>query len=360
MRFTPKRATSIDLCAHELVLHSKYLATSQIICAEETDYLPSVAVAPFPAKKSVVERIRSIVQNLRTFKPDVIVVHQHLRSLFLVSLFIRGTPIVFYRHNYLPAKANLASRLVYSWYWSRIAAVVFVSASCRDEFLRHSPYPPERTFVVHNGLNVDDWHPRTNREKEIIYAGRCWPDKGVLEAAGALAQAIADRPDWRATFYIAQPDHQPKYFAEVQRVLAPLGKQARIVTDVPFAEVKSAFERGAIALVPSIWKEPFGRAAIEAMAGGAALITSGRGGLAEIIGRAEEEAAVLAEPDVPHLQAALTRLISDDDRRHRIAAAGHKRVHEHFSITALARVHDDRLAQLVGHHKHQPSQKTVV
>ena len=53
--------------------------------------------------------------------------------------------------------------------------------------------------------------------------------------------------------------------------------------------------RAAIVVVPSRWQEPFGLTALEALACGAALICSRRGGLPEIGG----DVAVYADPDDP-------------------------------------------------------------
>ena len=75
--------------------------------------------------------------------------------------------------------------------------------------------------------------------------------------------------------------------------------------------------------------EPFGRTALEAMASGAALITSGRGGLAEICG----PCAVTVEPsDADGIAAALGQLLDAPDRRAELARAGRKRVEALFDI----------------------------
>ena len=66
----------------------------------------------------------------------------------------------------------------------------------------------------------------------------------------------------------------------------PLGSRAEIQTDQPHSVVKRAYESAAIAIVPSIFPEPFGRTAIEAFAGGAALVASRSGGLSEVVGDA--------------------------------------------------------------------------
>jgi len=69
--------------------------------------------------------------------------------------------------------------------------------------------------------------------------------------------------------------------------VAPLrryGDRVRLLHSAPLAEVRSWMKRAAIALVPSTWAEPFGLTALEAHAAGAALVSSGRGGLREASG----------------------------------------------------------------------------
>jgi glycosyltransferase involved in cell wall biosynthesis len=88
---------------------------------------------------------------------------------------------------------------------------------------------------------------------------------------------------------------------------------------VPHAEVLVAMARASIVVVPSRWAEPFGLTALEALASGAALVCSGRGGLPEVAG----DAAVYADPDAPgELEAAIVALASDPARRARLAQEG--------------------------------------
>jgi glycosyltransferase involved in cell wall biosynthesis len=272
MHFTPRRATSIDLCAYELLLHSRHKATTRVVCAEEAEYFPDVDVASFGAGAGSTRRLLAISREVKRFAPDIIVVHQHLRTVFLLSVLHPGTPVVLHRHNYYPPKLSWMSRLVYQAYWRRISSVLFVSEHCRSGFLAHSDYDPGHTFVVPNGLDFSAWTPAAVRDRTVMFAGRAVPEKGGLEAAEATAAALAGAKDWRALFFMAQPEKAPDYMEKVRAALAPLGDRAEILSNAPFEQVKAGFETAAIALVPSVWEEPFGRTAIEAMAGGAALI----------------------------------------------------------------------------------------
>jgi glycosyltransferase involved in cell wall biosynthesis len=93
-----------------------------------------------------------------------------------------------------------------------------------------------------------------------------------------------------------------------------------------------AMSRAAIVVVPSRWAEPFGLVALEALASGAALICSPRGGLPEVAG----DAALYADPDRPsEIAAAIRALAGDESRRAALAEAGWRRVQQ-FDVPVIA------------------------
>jgi len=130
------------------------------------------------------------------------------------------------------------------------------------------------------------------------------------------------------------PGSRPTPF---QNALAPQAAAAGIVMRgyMPHAEVLKAMAQAAIVVVPSRWAEPFGLTALEAMASGAALICSRRGGLPEVAG----QAALYADPDEPGaLEAAMTRLMDDAALRARMAVLGLERAPLFDATRARARL----------------------
>ena len=71
-------------------------------------------------------------------------------------------------------------------------------------------------------------------------------------------------------------------------------------------------KRASIIIIPSLWQEPFGLVAAEAMSNGAAIIASNRGGLTEIIGN---NGVLIDNIDCKKLKVALTNLLSDQSQR---------------------------------------------
>jgi glycosyltransferase involved in cell wall biosynthesis len=136
----------------------------------------------------------------------------------------------------------------------------------------------------------------------------------------------------------AAADREPETVDALHAAAEPFNGRIRVDSNVPYAEVKAAWESAAVGMVLTTGPEPFGRTALEAMASGAALMTSGRGGLAEICG----PCAVTVEPsDAKGIAAALGQLLDAPDRRAELASAGRKRVEALFDIRAIARRMDE-------------------
>jgi glycosyltransferase involved in cell wall biosynthesis len=128
--------------------------------------------------------------------------------------------------------------------------------------------------------------------------------------------------------------HIHKDWAEpVVRTLERFGDRVSIRPNAPLSEVQAVTRRAAIALTPSRVREGLSLSALEAHAAGAALISSGRGGLREASG----PHAIYIDPDRPAVLAeAIIGLIDDPDRRRAIARAGQAHVARVHSPAARA------------------------
>jgi len=99
-----------------------------------------------------------------------------------------------------------------------------------------------------------------------------------------------------------------------------------------------------IAVVPSQWEETFGRTALEAMAGGAALIATPYGGLAEIIGKA---ALCVDSHKASDFASAIVRLAQSKEFRRKIQVNCRARAEKNFEIRKLVQRLDKVRAKLL-------------
>ncbi len=199
---------------------------------------------------------------------------------------------------------------------------------------RPAPTPAHPPVVLPNCLDLARLPPNRPRENLILFAGRVVADKAPDAFVAACAAALPDLPGWTAEiigadrFSADSPD--TGFVRTIRAAAATAGVRMSGYRDHP--EVLAAMARAAIVVVPSRWPEPFGLVALEALASGAALICSDRGGLPEVAG----DAALYADPDHPEaIAAAIRSLAADPARRAALAEAGRQRARQ-FDVAAIA------------------------
>ena len=109
--------------------------------------------------------------------------------------------------------------------------------------------------------------------------------------------------------------------AEAPRVSDP---GVVMVRDIASAQVMASWIRASVAVVPSVWPEPMGRVAIEAMLAGRAVVASDVGGLRDVVTHGVTGLTV-PPGDPGALAAALDDLVGDQEKRRRFGAAGQAR-----------------------------------
>jgi glycosyltransferase involved in cell wall biosynthesis len=210
-------------------------------------------------------------------------------------------------------------------------AVYCVSEFIRGRYLDGVADPGGKVVAIHNGIALPEL--ASEKERIVAFTGRVIPVKGAAELARAYAAAGLE--GWRLVIAGGDPEG----------LLGGLGGGFDWLGQVSHAEAMALLARAEIAAVPSVWEEPFGRAAIEAMAHGAALVTSRRGALPEVCG----DAALYIEPgDVAGFAGVLRRLAEDESLRRGLQAAGRARVAEAFEIRGVTARLDEMRGRLLG------------
>jgi glycosyltransferase involved in cell wall biosynthesis len=189
--------------------------------------------------------------------------------------------------------------------------------------LRRTPYEVIPNFFSPPRGPQPSWIDALPAGEFVLYAGDVSYEKG----AGTLLRAFARIE--RNTMPLVMIGRQ---------FLEPVAEEAsgRVVRIDPLDHfsVLEAFRRCAFAVVPSLWPEPSGLVALEAMAMGKAVIASRTGGLPEIVVHGET-GMLVATGSVADLERALSALMADAALRTRLGEAGRRRVAEHFSPQAV-------------------------
>lgn len=258
-------------------------------------------------------------------RPDLIEVHNRPEVASVLARRFPRIPLILFLHNdpqgMRGARSPRARRAL-----ARRMRIVAVSDYLRSRFLENVGVDVT-VGLLPNCLDLSALpppRPAEARDRLILFAGRLVADKGADSFVAACAQALPSLPGWRAEMIGADRFHADAPDTPFLATLRPAAERAGVLLRgyQTHAAVLEAMGRAAIVAVPSRWMEPFGLTALEAMASGAALVSSSRGGLGELVG----DAALVIDPDRPAtLAAALLRLGGSETERARLSEAGRAR-----------------------------------
>jgi UDP-glucose:tetrahydrobiopterin glucosyltransferase len=131
--------------------------------------------------------------------------------------------------------------------------------------------------VIANGADPDSIPFRARPEADLaLVAGRIAPEKGTH-----LAVAAALRAGMRVQ--LAGGVYDRAYFEE--KVAPLLGPRVELLGPLPRRRLAALYGRAAVAVVASLWEEPFGMVALEANLAGTPVAGFARGALPEVVGR---------------------------------------------------------------------------
>lgn len=302
-----------------------------------------------------IEAAKKFGRMLDVFRPDIIHVHNiytHLSPSILHEAKKRGIPMVMTVHDYALMSANYSlwdekkmksmnledigilatakTKFVKGSFLGTLvlelilkfhhALSLYDGAICRyttySNFVRNamiaSGIPKEKISVTHafaeplmasDPLRLPIKNAERIRDPFILFAGRLESYKGVHVLVEALKYLPANT---QIKIVGVGPDER--------RLKAMVGKDMRVefCGFVPGNELWKMMGLATVVVVPSIWNEPYGLVALEAMCQGTPIIVAKSGGLPEIIGDSGAGIVVPAS-DAKALARAISAIVDHPD-----------------------------------------------
>ena len=152
-------------------------------------------------------------------------------------------------------------------------------------------------------------------------------DKGILQLIQAIKALSSTIPEVKllsigASAY-GKDKHPTPFIEELIKATESIKDKIVFTGFVDYKEIPSYLKMADIAVVPSMWEEPFGLTVVEAMAAGLPLITTRSGGIPEIC----EGVATIVERSniVDNLASAILDLYQHPEKRKQMAKASLER-----------------------------------
>lgn len=227
---------------------------------------------------------------------------------------------------------------------SRYHDIIFSSLS---KILTVSDYIKERVSTIqpsnkiqtlHNGIDLKSFSkkdvPVVNRKSigftdddfVLVYSGRINNEKGVSELIDAMIQ-LKETSKIKlmilGSSFFDNIKNEDSFIQSLRNKAKKIETQIIFTGFIPYHQVPYYLQLADIAVLPSMWEEPFGLTVVEAMAMGLPLITTRSGGIPEIC---EGVATIVDKTNiVNNLASAILELYEHPEKRKQMAAASFER-----------------------------------
>ncbi len=307
-------------------------------------YIPKVRV-PFLRTLYSWPGVREARRIAREVKPDVIHAHGvHRMWSFAVLRAVRPLTrrLVWTAHDVMSVSATKAhqdkkpqgfSNRIRVW-WTRKMVQntdkVLAVSNALGRYLTGAGLH-SNILTLHNAIDVMTWDEIRCEQRSlfpkhsVLLSGRMSGTKGVYVAIDAMRQVKIRLPD--ATLILAGG---PKSAIQKAVAYAADSSLIQIVGQQNHENMKCLMQSCALVMTPSTYLDPFPTVNLEAMAVGIPVVGTKFGGTPELV--VDGETGFIVDPsDAQAFADALTKILTDENLRARMGAAGRNRVLEKFN-----------------------------
>ena len=195
-----------------------------------------------------------------------------------------------------------------------------------------------KTRTIPNGINLSAFNINAKRNRSalgfndndfvLVFSGRVNRDKGIMELIESILH-LKEHDHIKlmvlgSTFY-ANATNFDTFTTELKEKAESLKERIFFTGFIPYSKMPDYLKIADVAVIPSVWNDPFPTTVLEAQAMGLPIITTRRGGIPEEV---TENNAILLDTDenfVDNLAAAILDLYQHPEKRKQMSKASLER-----------------------------------
>lgn len=274
--------------------------------------------------------LQEAIKDISRRSYDIILIEN--RPAYALKLKeVSNAKLVYHLHNEkLDSKSEKALDI-----YNAATCIITVSDYIKSRVLTINHYD-EKTTTVYNGIDLHAFSSCTqsiNRNSiglqeddfVMVFSGRVTAEKGIMQLIEAMT-LLQDLPRIKllvigSSFY-GNDDNENAFANALREKAAHLSDRIIFTGFIPYAQMPIYLQMADIAVIPSIWNDPFPTTVLEAQAMGLPIISTQRGGIPEEV---TEESAILLDTNenfVDNLATAIRDLYQHPEKRKTIGQAG--------------------------------------
>lgn len=321
-QFDEKKASSVSITVKNNLLSTKYLKDINIYgrSVENPMFKDNFIGLKYSAlsfkskNKFLAYEMSKIISRDLDKKKHMIEIHNRpylidylsKKNKVPISLFFHNNPQEMKGSRSIKDRENILRKCT---------AIFCVSEYIKNKFLEGINSNLHKLHVLHNGVE-HKLKKFPKKIREVLFVGRLVPDKGVHYYVDALKLIANKHPKWKfgliGSFRLGNNENTNSYASQIIKKFNSIGPQAQFYGFQDQKFVQEKMKSASVIVIPSLWQEPFGLVAAEAMSNGVCIIASKVGGIPEII----KDNGILIE-NISHKKLSLTlnNLIENDRLR---------------------------------------------
>lgn len=243
-----------------------------------------------------------VAQELKKYKFDLIHVFNRPKNLMLYKTATPDSTFVLSLHNDMFSQMKLnreeAAKVI-----ENVAAITTVSKYIRQTVIGRYPQAASKIHVLYSGLDLDQYIPvwsiegqkirmemrekyQIESKKVILFIGRLDRTKGPHLLIEALQYLLPKHPDILLVLVGGKwfsDNTRDEYVQSLYQLAKGYSDQVLFTQYIPSEQIAKILLMGDLFVCSSQWHEPLARVHYEAMAAGIPVITTNRGGNAEVM-----------------------------------------------------------------------------
>lgn len=242
--------------------------------------------------------------------------------------------IILHMHNEVRESRSMYHEVVFNSFTKILTVSDYIKGRASALF------PVDKIQTVHNGIDLKKFSPKevvsVDRQKMgfskddfvMVYSGRINQVKGVSELIDAMIM-LKDHPRIKlmiigGTFF-GNTNNEDEFIRSLKEKAMKIKENIVFTGFIPYEKMPDYLQLADIAVIPSIWNDPFPTTELEAQAMGLPIITTQRGGIPEEV---SDKNAILLETDehlVKNLATAILDLYEHPEKREQMALVSMER-----------------------------------
>lgn len=222
--------------------------------------------------------------------------------------------------------------------FNSLTKILTVSDFIKQRVSSIQPKSNNKIQTIYNGIDVNMFSPKeklsvsrkmfgfSESDFIIVYSGRINNEKGISELIDALLN-LKDYPQIKlmvlGSSFFDNTKYENEFISSLKNKTKEIENKIAFTGYISYNQVPDHLQLADIAVLPSMWEEPFGLTIVEAMSIGLPLITTKSGGIPEIC----EGVATIVDRNniVNNLVSSILDLYQHPPKRKLMAAASTER-----------------------------------